>query len=63
MTLAQRWATAVDARVLAALHDVPDSEPLEALAHAALVPMTTLRAALQRLALRHAEALPTEDDA
>jgi hypothetical protein len=42
----------LDARVLAALGTVPDSDPLERVAELAGVDMQTLRASMFRLALR-----------
>lgn len=46
---------AIDARMLAALHDVPDDRPLEEVAARAGVEMATLRESMRRLALRTTE--------
>lgn len=61
--MAQQWRACVDARVLAALHDVPDSEPMEALAEAAGVTIGALRMSMRQLALRHTEHLEPAGDA
>lgn len=45
-------AATLDSKVLAALHGIPDSKPLENVAEAAGVDMATLRASMRRLALR-----------
>lgn len=42
----------IDAKVLRALHEVPDSEPIERLAEHAGVSMETLRASMRRLGVR-----------
>jgi hypothetical protein len=47
-----RQLTEQDARVLAALHEVPDSDPIECVAFEANVTMFELRDSMFRLALR-----------
>lgn len=50
------WQASVDARVLVALADVADDQPIDALRVAAGVSMDDLRASMRRLALRKTEA-------
>jgi hypothetical protein len=47
-----RQLTEQDARVLASLHEVPDSDPIECVASEANVTMLELRDSMLRLALR-----------
>jgi hypothetical protein len=46
------YTISVDARVLLALHEVPDSEPIERIAEHAGVSFDDMRASMRRLALR-----------
>ena len=55
---AAHWVTSLDARVLAALCEVPDSSPFEQLAAASGLNMRTLLDVMTRLGKRDREALP-----
>ena len=63
MSLGDLLLSELDARVLAALWQVPDEDPIERLAAVANVPLALVRPTLRRLALRSHETLPARGDA